>query len=224
METDSGTVSPRPFGEIPGLWLKVFKMDESFFAAEAPRVSSSNTQVGLLIYTVVTVIIQFIQQRFGFRPAYLQKYYLNNPQMNIPICLPLVLLVVVPLGYYIGIGLMHLGARIFGGKGSSTTLAYLTSLFYLPLGMVIVLLNLIPILGGIIGIGLGIYDIMLTVRVIKVNYQLTTGRAVGAYFVPTLVILLILVPVCVIGTLAVMGPSIGNIFSNVIQSLATPVP
>ena len=31
--------SPRPFGEIPPLWVKVTQMTEDFFAQEAPRAS-----------------------------------------------------------------------------------------------------------------------------------------------------------------------------------------
>ena len=61
MDTNISETSPRPFGEIFGLWLKVFKMDEVFFASEAPRKSTGNVLLALLIYAVVAVIVEYIQ-------------------------------------------------------------------------------------------------------------------------------------------------------------------
>jgi hypothetical protein len=226
METGSTTNSPRPIGEIFGLWLKVFQMDEPFFAAEGPRASTGNTLIALIIYAVVAVIFGFIQRAIGFRQLFFQRYFGNSPSFNIPICLPLVALVAVPLGYYIGIGLVHLAAKLFGGTGSFSTLAYLVSLFYVPLGMVITLVSLIPCLGTLVALAGDVYLIILWVRAIKVNYHLTTGRAVGAYFVPAVVILVVVfVLVAIVAViLALLAPSMGNIFQNIMRNLATPVP
>jgi hypothetical protein len=49
---------------------------------------------------------------------------------------------------------------------------------------------------------------------------------VWAIVLIVVVALCILIPVCVIAILALLGPSIGNVFSNVLQNLvtATPVP
>jgi hypothetical protein len=227
MEASGSSTSPRPFGEIFGLWLKVFQMNEPFFAAEAPRASNGNTLLALLIYAVVSVILGFIQRTIGFRQLFLQRYFGNNsPSFNIPICLPLIALVAVPLGYYIGIGLIHLAAKIFGGAGSFSTLAYLVSLFYIPLGIASSVLSLIPCLGPVLSLAVAIYSIILSVRAIKVNYTLTTGRAVAAYFTPVVVILVIviLISIVLVVILALLGPSVGNIFSNVIRNLGTPGP
>jgi hypothetical protein len=226
MEASSGSSTPRPFGEIFGLWLKVFQMDEAFFAAEAPRASNGNTLLGLLIYAVAAVIFGFIQRAIGFRSLFMQRYFGNSPSYQIPICLPLIAIVVVPLFYYIGIGLLHLSAKIFGGKGSYTTLAYLVSLYFIPLSIVSSFLSLIPCLGALIVLAIAVYRIILAVRAIKVNYRLSTGQAVGAYFVPVVAVLIIVVllSVVVIAILALMAPSIGGIFSNIIQNLGTPAP
>jgi hypothetical protein len=227
METGGGTSSPRPFGEIFSLWLKVFQMDEPFFAAERPRASNGNTLLALLIYAVAAVIFAFIQRQIGFRQLFLQRYLGgNSPNLDIPICLPLVALVAVPLGYYIGMGITHLVAKLFGGAGSFSSLAYLVSLFYVPLGIVSSLLSLIPCLGGLLALAAGIFSIVLMVRVIKVNYQLSTGKAVWVVLTPLLVILVlvILLSVVVVVILALLAPSVGNIFSNIINGLATPAP
>ncbi len=228
METGSGATSPRPFGEIFSLWLKVFRMDEPFFAAEAPRASNGNTLLALLIYAVAAVIFGFIQRQIGFRQVFLQRFLggNNSPNFDIPICLPLVALVAVPLGYYIGMGITHLVAKLFGGTGSFGSLAYLVSLFYVPLGIVSSFLSLIPCLGGLLSLAVGIFSIVLIVRVIKVNYQFSTGRAVLVFFAPLVVILIISIAlsVVVVVILALLAPSVGNIFSNIINGLGTPVP
>ncbi len=36
--------------------------------------------------------------------------------------------------------------------------------------------------------------------------------------------LCILIPICVIVILALLGPAVGNVFSNIIQNLPTPTP
>jgi hypothetical protein len=228
INTGSAPVSPRPFSEIPGLWLKVFQMDEAFFAAEAPRAGHKNTLIAVLIDAVIATIFAFIQSQIRITPLFLERYIGKTPYPSVPVWWQgstlLLTLLVVPVSFYIFMGLFHLVATAFGGKGNFTTLAYLVSLLYVPLGIAIALVNLIPCLGILIALCLGIYRIILTIRAIQFNYQLTTGKAVWAYFLPTVVILVIILPVCVIGTLALMGPSIGTIFSNVIQGLGTPAP
>jgi len=222
MEASSGTSSPRTFGEITSLWLKVFQMDEAFFAAEAPRTSSSNTLVALLIYAVVAVFVAFVQRAIGFRSLLFSRFLGNHPNLNIPICLPLIVIVTVPIGYYIGIGLIHIGANIFGGKGSFTTLAYLVSLFRVPLGIVAGVLGLIPCLGALIALAAAIFEIVLSVRAIKVTYRIGTGQAIGAFFVPAIVlfiIILVILAVIAVIIFAIMGPTFGNIFSNIIQNM-----
>ncbi len=229
MEISTGPVTtPRPFGEIPSLWLKVFQMNDAFFAAEAPRARNGNTLLAVIILAVVTTIFGFLQEAIGSTNQLIQRFFgTNTPQPNIQggylVCGLLVALVLTPIGYYIGMGILHLGAVIFGGRGSYTTLAYLVSLFYVPLGIAGAVVALIPCLGALISLAIGIYSIVLTVRALKVNYQLTTGRAVGAYFLPTLVILL-LFGICLVVVLVLLAPTMGNIFSNMIPNFRTPVP
>jgi hypothetical protein len=216
---DNNSASPRPFREIPGLWLKVFQMNEPFFAAEAPRASEGNTLVPICINGFALVFESIVVMS-------IKEYFANNFTL-IPIALLLVVALilttpVILIGFYLNIGLSSLGASIFGGKGNFSTLAYLVSLFFVPITIITVLLGSIPYVGSLIGIGLGIYGIVLTICAIKVVYKLSTGRAVGAFFSP--MILFLLIPACMIGILAKLGPTTGNIFSNLIRGLGTPVP
>ena len=65
---------------------------------------------------------------------------------------------------------------------------------YIPLGIAGSVLGLIPCLGALLSLAVAIYSIILAVRAIKVNYQFTTGRAVGAYFIPVAVIFAVSLP------------------------------
>ena len=54
----------------------------------------------------------------------------------------------------------------------------------------------------------------------------TVKRSFPIWLIVLLVILAacILIPICIIVILALLGPSIGNVFSEIIQNLGTPVP
>jgi len=214
METSISSATPRPFREIPGLWLKVYHMDETFFADEALRVSGRNTVVGVFV-SGVALAAEFILA--GATTNIFTKNFGSNPIEVLTLIFIILAVPMTLISFYLDTGLRALGALIFGGKGNFTTLAYLVSLFYVPLIIIAGLLGLIPFVGSLIGLVFAIYEIVLSVRAIKVAYKLGTGRAVGAYFAP--VILLLFIPVCVIGILALLGPAIGTIFSNVVNGI-----
>ena len=181
MDTGAVTDSPRPFREIPGLWNKIFKMDEAFFVAEAPRVSKGNTLIAVLIYAVFCTILGFIN-----RPAKQMESLQNiSPALSqgilivVYIFATMVLLATVLIGFYIGIGLLHLVSRMFKGQGSFATLAYLQSLFIFPIIILTTIGSLIPYLGILLNFVLLVFQIILTVRTLKATYRFTTGRAVG---------------------------------------------
>jgi len=61
LETSITPPAPRPFIEIPDLWLKVFVMDETFLAAEAPRASSRNTMLAMIGPSVGSIFSNVIR-------------------------------------------------------------------------------------------------------------------------------------------------------------------
>jgi hypothetical protein len=223
--TAESTSSPRPFVEVLGLWLKVFKMDEAFFAEEARRTSRANTLYGVLISTVTTVVVFFVQN-LRISPAQYERLAPDFPWVRFFQFLPLVYLVLIPMSYYLGVGLQHLAARLFKGNGNYTVLIYLVSLFCVPLGMVAELVSFIPCAGALISLGIGVYEIILTVRVFRATYGLSTGKALGAFFLPDVVLFVIFVPVCVVATIIATGPGLYGIFHNVMQfqGIGTPAP
>jgi hypothetical protein len=225
----------RPFSEIPGLWLKLPEMTGDFFKGEMVHVSASNTLIGVLILTGVIAIISSITSMFS---GYLGSLGLQEELQGIDFfaitggltifqfCCALI---VTPVSFYFSNGLTYLGARIFGGKGDYTTQAYLNSLYYVPvllISSVLSLLGVIPIAGGcivgIVGLGLSIYQFILSVRSMMVVHDLSAGQAVGSLLIIPGTFLLI--GICLIVLLALSGPAVGNIFSNIISEIGTPIP
>jgi hypothetical protein len=215
--------SPRPFGEIPGLWTKVFQMTEQFFAQEAPRASGSNTLISVLIMGVVSSVLATISSLIwgGTQMAFLPPEYREAMAVGAGsnlVCSLCSTLIGTAIGFYLGNGLVYLGARIFGGTGDFTTQAYLTSLFAVPVGIVAGLVGLVPCVGLIAVLAVGIYALVLNVRAVKVAHNLTTGQAVAAVFVPAVVIGVLVACLAVVG-LAILGPAISNVFENIVTNL-----
>lgn len=221
--------SPRPFTEIPGLWLKVTQMTEEFFAQEAPRASGSNTLISVLIMAGVSMIFSTISSVIsgGFQMAGMPSEYRETFAATLggmvmcALCSGLVGSIV---GFYLNNGLTYLGARILGGTGDFGVQAYLASLFTAPIGIVTSFLSLAflvpyvgPCVGGLVVLAVAIYTIVLNVRVIKVVHNLTTGQAVAAVFAP--VLLIVILACLVIVVLALLGPAIGNVFENIVTNI-----
>jgi hypothetical protein len=152
-----GVVTPRPFAEIPSLWLKVHQMTEDFFAQEARHTSAGNTLIYVLIYTIIAAILNAIYMVIYNASTFteLASQLGDSGGMGttgILIASVCFTAIMGPIGYYFGVALIHLGAMVFGGKGSYSTLAYLSSLFVVPLGIVISLASLIPCAGAVVAL------------------------------------------------------------------------
>ena len=215
--------SPRPFNEIPGLWLKITEITEEFFTREAPRASVANTLISLLIVAAATTLLSAISSLTGgsIQAVLPPSEYWEATLLSygsIVLCSMCVGVFGTFIGFYLSNAFVYIGARLFGGTGDFTTQTYLQSLFYVPIGIATGVVNLIPCVGPIAAIGLAIYAIVLNVRSIKVDHSLSTGRAVAAIFVPALVIGLFVVCI-VMGLLAIMGPMINSFYENIITNI-----
>lgn len=222
--------SPRPFGEIPGLWTKVLQMTEDFFAQEAPRTSGSNTLIGVLILAVISAVLAALSSLVGggFQAAGMPAEYRDTfaastgGLLTCSLCIGLLGTVI---GFYLGNGLIYLGARVLGGTGSFGPQTYLQSLFSVPLGAAMSVVSLVyaipvagPCIGGIALLALGIYSLVLNVRAVKVVHNLTGGRAFVAIILWPIVLFLVIACLAVV-VLVLLGPTIGNMFENIVNNV-----
>ena len=220
---------PRPFLEIPRLWLRVHEMSEEFFRNEIPRTSPSNTFYSILIYAVISLAFSIFQMLFTKSSNPFSELPLEAGIYSLITGMGLVcLVVIIPVGFYISNGIYYGIASLLGGKGSFSSQAYINSLFTVPIGvlsLILALFSSIPVIGWFIYSGLAlivsIFNIILTVRCYKAVHNFSTGRAVAVVLLP---LVLVIIPICLILTLALMGPGIGSIFSQIISLTGTPMP
>ncbi len=136
-------------------------------------------------------------------------------------CAPLVGVLAV-LGLALQAGLTQLIARMLGGTGSYSELVYGFAAYSAPLSLLTGIIYAIPIINLCLSIPLAIYSLALFVIAINAVNQFGWGKAIAsAIIIPVLLIMLISCSVITILTL--LGPTIGNVFSEIMRELATPV-
>jgi hypothetical protein len=101
-------------------------------------------------------------------------------------------IITVPLFFLIGTFILHLIAKMLGGQGEYSTLAYLFATFQAPLTIISSILAIIPFLGGCVAFLIFIYTYVEGYFAVKANYGLTSGRAIAVILIP-LALLFILV-------------------------------
>jgi hypothetical protein len=111
------------------------------------------------------------------------------------------------IGFFIGVGIIYLLGRAFGGTGTFGEMAYNIALYSAPVTVFGALLGIIPIVGGLAALALGIYQIYLNWLAIQAGMNLPGNKALWVILIP----LLVLVVLCCVlfaglfGLLAIVG-------------------
>jgi hypothetical protein len=113
-------------------------------------------------------------------------------------------IILSPIVFLIGAGILHLIARMLGGQGEYGKYAYLLALFQAPLSILQSIIGLVPFLGGCIVFISWIYSLVLTYYATKVGHGLSSGKAITVVVIP--IVLAILLFACVfIGAIVMLG-------------------
>ena len=102
-------------------------------------------------------------------------------------------IILTPIFFMIGVGIFHLIAKLLGGQGQFDKYAYLLAAFQAPISIATAVLAFVPVLGGCIGALISIYSLVLAYFATKVNYGLTSGRAIVVVLVPLIVFFLLVI-------------------------------
>lgn len=205
--------APLPLGEairqLPQQYIKVLTKPSALtFAEEMGKASWDITWVQLLGLAVIEAILTLI--------SYLTTSALYRSGTNAtlsPAALQAImwgtsigLIVFIPLSFFIHQGITYLIAKGFGGIGTFLRQAYTSILIQVPLGIISAVISVIfsfipiagPILGSLIALAAGVYEIVLLVFSIMAVHRLTGGKATGVVLLPLLIIFVV---VCVLGVL-----------------------
>jgi len=94
------------------------------------------------------------------------------------------LIVVVPILFFLLMGVVYLLARAFGGQGTFLDQCNASLHIQVPLGIGSKVLALIPVIGRILNSVLSLYGIVLQVIVIMAVHRLNAGKAIAVILLP----------------------------------------
>ncbi|MFN8413715.1 MAG: Yip1 family protein [Anaerolineales bacterium] len=232
---------PGPAGWL-AVWIKVItKPGEQTFIdiTETPEATSKTAFIWMFIVGTLSGMVQAllvgIRSLIGAAPQFpipgLEQFSQQSSNgggigsVLISFCASPIAGLLVVLFFALGVAIIQWIAKLFGGTGTFEKSAYAFAAISVPVSLVSLVLTLfsvIPFVGlctGLISIGLSLYALFLQITAIKAINRFGWGQAAGSVLIPSLVILF----VCgclVIGSLMLLGPMIGNVFSGINQSLA----
>jgi hypothetical protein len=114
------------------------------------------------------------------------------------------------ISFFIIVGIQYLLAKAFGGNGLFVQQGYSYLLYYTPIAVVSSVLGLIPVLGGLIGIALAIYGLVLNVFSIMATHRLSGGKATWVVLIPIIAIFLV-VFLCALAVFALFLHAASNV-------------
>ena len=202
------------FSDIWQTWLKASTSpNDATFAdlRQKPNANITTAMIWMLIYGVIAAVAGLISSLIfagtvqGALPSVLQQLDLPPAEMaqveqalrflpgNVAVGAgfsSLANIIWVPVWFLIGVGIYHLIAKLLGGTGEYGRLAYLSAAFSAPLGIVTTLLSLIPLAGCVTPL-IGIYTLVLSYFAVKVEHQLSSGRAIMVILIPAFVLIVL---------------------------------
>ncbi len=122
------------------------------------------------------------------------------------------------LFYFIGVGIQHWIARMFGGAGAFDKFFFTQASYGAPIALASGILSNIPLV-NCVAFFISLYSIFLNFLSIRAVHRLDSGKAVLVILVPG-IILCVLLGCCLFVGLAVFGPAIGEVFSQLNNGFA----
>jgi hypothetical protein len=190
--------APLPLGEairqLPRQYIKIFtKPSANTFAEEIGKASWDIVWVQLLAEALLGILIGFIV--FGITlPATLAGNQATAAMAAsigaLTVGLSLSFIILIPLFFFIGAGIQYGIARMFGGQGTFLAHSYGLLLIGIPTS-ILSIVGIIPILGSLVSLALGVYNIVLQAFMIMAVHKMSGGRATLVVLFPVIVILLL---------------------------------
>lgn len=113
------------------------------------------------------------------------------------------------IGLFLGSFIYWLLAKLLGGQGSYLQTAWLVALITTPINAASALLGLIPVVGLLVGIVLGVYQVIMTIFAMAAAHRLTVGRATAVVLIP-LAFAIALIIFIIGASVAILAGSLGK--------------
>ena len=187
-----GQPVPAGMRDIWQKWVNVTtKPGVASFAQELPTANWRDIWLSLIGLGILTAITGAIAALYTNQNITIPRTDGTSTTIHIPAGVSWFTIIGVPLGFFIGAGILFLVAKIFGGTGTFLEQSYAMMLYYVPIQAVTAVLGLLPILGGLASFVLAIYEIVLAVFAISASQRLSTGKSVAVVLLPAAIVLLL---------------------------------
>lgn len=197
--------TPLPLGEaigqLPGQYWKVLsKPGAATFAEEAGKAEWGIILIQLFGVAIIGAILGTISSAMNRTnmQSLMNQLNANNPNAATtpaatlsPAASFFISLAITLVFFFVAQGIYFGLAKAFGGQGSFTAQTYSALLYQTPIGILSSLLGLIPFLGGLASIALGIYGIVLAVFMVMGVHRLSGGKASAVILIPLGVVVLL---------------------------------
>ena len=196
-------VGPLPLGEalrqLPQQYMRVLTNPSPLtFAQEMGKASWDIVWVQLLIEAVLSALIGYLgilitPNRFSslmtpgappMDPGILQAVNLGGSLGSI---------ILVPLGFFLIMGIFYLLAKAFGGTGTFLAQCYTLLLIGVPMGIISGLVLLVPLLGALLILAVAVYQIVLEIFAFMAVHRLSGGKASAVVLIPIGAIFLLVI-------------------------------
>lgn len=185
-----GQPVPAGMSHIWQKWINVTtKPGVASFNQELPTANWSDIWISLIGLGILSAITGAIAALYTVQTITIPQGNGTTTVIHIPTGVSWFTIIWVPLGFFVGVAILFVIAKIFGGTGTFLQQSYAMALFYVPIQAVTALLGLLPVLGGIASIALGIYEIILAVFAIAASQRLSTGKSVAVVLLPAAIVL-----------------------------------
>jgi hypothetical protein len=161
-----------------------------------PYALPSRTYIWLLSVGMVSGLVGALS--LGFNPQFFQALTMLEQQMGVSgvtqvfsaslFCFVPLTGVMNLINTAISVGIMHLIAKMFGGKGKYSEFLYLVAAFSAPMSMGTTILGFIPFVNLCLVPLLGLWSLNLNVQAVKSAHSLDTFRALGVILTPILLV------------------------------------
>lgn len=218
---DATPPPPQPFYQI---WIKAITRPNEQNFAEIANSSDANPNKAYLWMFLVSLVSGLVSAVISLIVSSMQYGADVGAGIVSVLCIVPIVAAIGVLFFAIGVAIVQWVASLFGGTGTYNKLVYVVAAYGAPIGLVSGLLasfNSIPYLGicvSVLVLGISLYSLYLEIVAVKAVNSFDWGKAVGSVLIPFFVILFVCGCV-VIGSLMLMGPMIGDVFSTINQSL-----
>src|SRR6266700_130076 len=146
--------APLPLGEairqLPNQYIRVLtKPSAATFAEEQGKAAWNIVWIQLIIYAIAAAVLGYLALLISPNQFSTTGSSALSPGMiqTISLSAGFGLILLVPIFFFIGVGIYYLIAKAFGGQGTFLAQSYTTLLYGVPIGILSSVLRLIPILG-----------------------------------------------------------------------------